>query len=152
MILRSAPGIHAGEYIYKEIGAERHVNLHHSRMIIIKSNAPKGAYCRIMALKLMLRAALRYFSDSERREVDKCDIPKKKNMYHPSCLETTSEHLRSSESPRHNNSSMFFVIILVTSCRSSLSLSRPDPAPAARVSWYSLAVLDMNVSVRIQVN
>ena len=57
------------------------------------------------------------------------------------------KHILSSESPRHNNSSMFFVIILVTSCRSSLSLSRLDPAPAARVSWYSLAVLDMNVSV-----
>ena len=56
---------------------QRHVNLHHRRMIIIKSRAPKGAYCRIMALKLMLRAALRYFSDSERSEVDKCDIPRK---------------------------------------------------------------------------
>jgi hypothetical protein len=63
--------------MYKEIGAECHVNLHHRRMIIIKSMAPKGAYCRIMALKLMLRAALRYFSDSERSEVDKCDIPRK---------------------------------------------------------------------------
>jgi hypothetical protein len=140
--------------MYKEIRAERHVNLHHSRMIIIKSIAPKGAYCRIMALKLMLRAALRYFSDSERSELDKCDIPreKSKSIATASCLETTSEHLRSSESPRHNNSSIFFVIILVTSCRSSLSLSRLDPAFAARVSWYSLAVLDMNVSVRVPVN
>jgi hypothetical protein len=136
--------------MYKENGAEGHVNLHHSRMIIIKSIAPKGAYCRIIALKLMFRAALRYFSDSERSEVDKCDIPRKSIV--ASCLETTSEHLRSSESPRHNNSSIFFVIILVTSCRSSLSLSRPDPALAARVSWYSLAVLDMNVSVRVSVN
>jgi hypothetical protein len=65
--------------MYKEIGAECHVNLHHSRMIIMRSIAPKGAYCRIMALKLMLRAALRYFSDSERSEVDKCDIPRRKN-------------------------------------------------------------------------
>jgi len=60
---------------------------------------------------------------------------------------TRRKNLLSSESPRHNNSSIFFVIILVTSCRSSLSLSRLDPAVAARVSWYSLAVLDMNVSV-----
>ena len=29
-----------------------------------------------MAWKLMLRAALRYFSDSERSELDKCDIPR----------------------------------------------------------------------------
>ena len=45
------------------------------RMIRIIRIAPNGAYCRSMALKLMLRAALRYFSDSDRREVDKCDIP-----------------------------------------------------------------------------
>ena len=140
--------------MYKKIGAECHVNLHHRRMIIIKSIAPKGAYCRIMALKLILRAALRYFSDSERSELDKCDIPRKKSKFNAtaSCPETTPEHLRSSESPRHSNSSIFFVIILVTSCRSSLSLSRLDPAFAARVSWYSLAVLDMNVSVRVPVN
>jgi hypothetical protein len=66
-----------GENIYKESGMERHVNLHQMRMIIIKTIAPKGAYCRSMALKLMLRAALRYFSDSERSELDKCDIPRK---------------------------------------------------------------------------
>jgi hypothetical protein len=65
--------------ICTKIGAECHVNLHHRRMIIMRSIAPKGAYCRIMALKLMLRAALRYFSDSERSELDKCDIPRKKS-------------------------------------------------------------------------
>src|SRR5216684_4852233 len=154
MILRPAAGIHVGN-MYREIGAECHVNLHQSRMIIIKSIAPKGAYCRNMALKLMLRAALRYFSDSERSEVDKCDIPRKASplsLHHTSCLGTTSEHLRSSESPRHNNSSIFFVIILVTSCRSSLSLSTLDPPLAARVSWYSLAVLDMNVSICDPIN
>jgi hypothetical protein len=53
----------------------------------MNSMAPKGAYCRIMALKLMLRAALRYFSDSERSEVDKCDIPKKsKSIVTASCI------------------------------------------------------------------
>jgi hypothetical protein len=78
MILRSDAGDTRGGDIYKEI-TERdcHVNLHQMRMIIMKSIAPKGAYCRSMALKLMFRAALRYFSDSERRELDKCDIPRK---------------------------------------------------------------------------
>jgi hypothetical protein len=87
MILRSAAGIHVGN-MYKEIKAECHVNLHHRRMIIMNSIAPKGAYCRIMALQLMLRAALRYFSDSERSEVDKCDIPRKKakSIVTPSCI------------------------------------------------------------------
>ena len=37
--------------------------------------APMGAYCRIIAWMLIFRAALRYFSDSERSEVDRCDIP-----------------------------------------------------------------------------
>jgi hypothetical protein len=62
--------------IYKvAVQAKCHVNLHQMRMIIIKIIAPKGAYCRSIALKLMFRAALRYFSDSERNELDKCDIP-----------------------------------------------------------------------------
>ena len=57
----------------------------------------------------------------------------------------------SKESPRHNNSSMFLVMILVTSCKSPFSLSRFDSdelaaAVAVRVSWYSRAVFDMNVS------
>jgi hypothetical protein len=42
--------------------------------------APNGAYCRNIALKLMLRAALRYFSDSVRSELDKCDIPKDEEL------------------------------------------------------------------------
>ena len=37
--------------------------------------AATGAYCRIIAWTLILRAALRYFSDSDRSDVDKCDIP-----------------------------------------------------------------------------
>jgi len=37
--------------------------------------AATGAYCRIIAWTLMLRAALRYFSDSDRSDVDRCDIP-----------------------------------------------------------------------------
>ena len=80
MILRSAAGIHVEKYVQRD-----HVNLHHRRMIIIKSIAPKGAYCRIMALKLMLRAALRYLSDSKRREVDKCDIPRQ-SIVTASCI------------------------------------------------------------------
>jgi len=74
-----------GEICTKRSERKCHVNLHHSRMIIIKSIAPKGAYCRIMALKLMLRAALRYFSDTERSEVDKCDIPRK-SIVTASCI------------------------------------------------------------------
>lgn len=34
-----------------------------------------GAYFLIMACRLMLRAALRYLADSERSEVDRCDMP-----------------------------------------------------------------------------
>jgi len=53
----------------------------------------------------------------------------------------------SRESPLHSSSSIFLVMILVTSCRSSFSLSRPDDAAlAVRVSRYSLAVFDINVS------
>jgi hypothetical protein len=37
--------------------------------------APSGAYLRSMAWKLMFRAAFRYFSDSERSEVERWDIP-----------------------------------------------------------------------------
>ena len=64
------------EYIQREAdGAKCHVNLHQMRMIIIKIIAPNGAYWRSIALKLIFRAALRYFSDSERNELDKWDIP-----------------------------------------------------------------------------
>jgi hypothetical protein len=35
----------------------------------------KGAYFLMRACRLIFRAALRYFADSERSEVDKCDIP-----------------------------------------------------------------------------
>ena len=54
----------------------------------------------------------------------------------------------SRESPLQSNSSMFFVIILVTSCRSSLSLSRFEVAAFAVLeSRYSLAVFDIKVSI-----
>ena len=43
--------------------------------MIIKTMAPTGAYCRSIAWKLTFRAALRYFSDSERRDDDRWDIP-----------------------------------------------------------------------------
>lgn len=42
---------------------------------MMKTIAASGAYCRIMAWTLIFRAALRYFSDSERSDVDKWDIP-----------------------------------------------------------------------------
>ncbi len=43
--------------------------------MIMKTMAASGAYCRIIAETLIFRAALRYFSDSERRDVDRWDIP-----------------------------------------------------------------------------
>jgi hypothetical protein len=56
-------------------------------------------------------------------------------------------YARSSESPRQSSSSMFLVMIRVTSCSSLFSVSRaPPPALAVRVSWYNLAVFDMKVS------
>jgi len=54
---------------------------------------------------LMLRAALRYFSDSDRKDVDRCDI-------------------RSSESPLHNSSSTFMV-------RSTIIVRAVDTLPLA---------------------
>lgn len=45
------------------------------RMMRINNTPPRGAYCRSIAWKLIFRAALRYFSDSDRSDVDKCDIP-----------------------------------------------------------------------------
>lgn len=112
-------------------------NLHHSKIMRMKATAPSGAYCRNMAWKLMLRAALRYFSDSERKEVDKWDMPEVQESSGKPEASKLRVHARSSESPLHNNSSMFFVMILVTSCNSSFSLSMPDAfaALAVRVSW-----------------
>lgn len=50
-------------------------NRHQMKMMSSRAIAPIGAYWRIMALRLMFRAAFRYFSDSERSEVERCDIP-----------------------------------------------------------------------------
>jgi hypothetical protein len=41
----------------------------------MNATAANGAYWRIIALILIFLAAFRYFSDSERREVDRWDIP-----------------------------------------------------------------------------
>lgn len=62
--------------------------------------------------------------------------------------------LLSSESPRQRSSSIFFVIMRVTSWSSSLSLSKFElpEALAALVSRYKRAVFDMNVSVVERVN
>lgn len=49
-------------------------NLHHKKKITIRATPPRGAYCRSIAWKLMFFAARRYFSDSVRREVERCDI------------------------------------------------------------------------------
>ena len=98
----------------------------------------------------MFRAALRYFSDSERSDVDRCDISEKIIRQFACIVRETTEDALSRESPRHRSSSMFFVIMRVTSCRSSFSLSILEAAAlAVRVSWYNLAVLLMKVSVNI---
>ena len=41
----------------------------------MSATAPSGAYWRIIALMLIFLAAFRYFSDSERNDVDRWDIP-----------------------------------------------------------------------------
>lgn len=111
-----------------------HENRHHSMMIRISATAPNGAYCRMSAWMFMFLAALRYFSDSERREVDRCDIPVRCRSMKEEHIE--SPHSLSNESPLHKSSSMFLVIIRVTSCNSLFKLSKfDDPAvSAARVS------------------
>jgi hypothetical protein len=47
------------------------------KMMNSSAIAPTGAYWRIIALKLMFRAALWYFFDSVRKEVERCDIPER---------------------------------------------------------------------------
>ena len=62
-------------------------------------------------------------------------------------------HVRSSESPLQSSSSMFLVMMRVTSCSSSLSLSNGELlALIFRVSWYSLVVFAMNVSEEVHVS
>lgn len=115
-------------------------------MITRNATAPKGAYCRMSAWRFTFLAALRYFSDSERKEVDRCDIPAKCQGMKEELAE--SQRSLSNESPLHRSSSIFLVMMRVTSCKSLFILSKfDDPAAlAARVSWYSRAVLDMKVS------
>ena len=45
------------------------------KMMRMRATAPMGAYCRIIALMLIFLAARRHFSDSDRSEVDKWDMP-----------------------------------------------------------------------------
>jgi len=61
--------------VYTSLPGQPHENLQYSSIIRINATAPNGAYWRIMALILIFLAAFRYFSDSERREVDRWDIP-----------------------------------------------------------------------------
>jgi hypothetical protein len=46
-------------------------------MKMMKNNPmpPTGAHFRIKSSRLMFRAALRYLADSDRREVDRVDMP-----------------------------------------------------------------------------
>jgi hypothetical protein len=61
--------------VYTSLPSQPHENLQYSSMIRMNAMAANGAYWRIMALMLIFLAAFRYFSDSERREVDRWDIP-----------------------------------------------------------------------------
>lgn len=90
-----------------------HPNLQYSKIMIIKATAPNGAYCRIMACRLIFLAALRYFSESVRSEAERCDIPV--NQQSRMVKTEAYKNELSSESPRHSSSSIFLVIILVTS-------------------------------------
>lgn len=58
-----------------------HENLHQSNIIRMKATAPSGAYWRIIALMLIFLAAFLYFSDSDRRDVDRCDIPRRRRQF-----------------------------------------------------------------------
>jgi len=106
---------------------------------------------------LTFLAALRYLSDSERSDVERCDISEREKgvrMTKPLTQGRQAKALLSSESPRQRSSSIFFVIIRVTSCSSSFSLSKFElpAALAALVSRYNRAVFDMNVSLVELVN
>ena len=104
---------------------------------------------------LTFLAALRYRSDSERSDVERCDISEMGARVSKSLTQgRQAKALLSSESPRQRSSSIFFVIIRVTSCSSSLSLSKFElpAALAALVSLYNRAVFDMNVSLAELVN
>lgn len=83
-----------------------------------------GAYLRIIASTLILRAARRYLSDSSRRLEDIDDMSGRGQC---------SAYVRSKLSPRHSKSSIFFVMIFWTSCKSSLSRSKCDPAAVSAV-------------------
>ena len=88
-----------------------------------------------MASQLIFRAARRYFSDSERSDVERWDISAgdQINKDEPNIIKIKSENSLSKLSPLHKSSSIFFVIILVTSCKSSFNRSKLDPAVADAV-------------------
>jgi hypothetical protein len=50
-------------------------NLQYRNKVMNNPMPTSGAYFRMRAWRLMFLAALRYFADSERSEVDRWDIP-----------------------------------------------------------------------------
>lgn len=113
------------------------------KTIMKKAIPPTGAHFRNIAWRLILRAALRYFADSDRSEVDKVDMPGRRVSILARSTECDS---RSKLSPRHNRSSMFLVMIRVTSCSSAFILSRlleppgVSPAPCANAAVCAVRV------------
>lgn len=88
-------------------------NRHHMKMMKTIPIPPTGTHFRNSISRLMFLAAFLYFADSDRNEVDRCDIPAV-SSFEPL-------HSRSKLSPRQSRSSMFFVMILVTSFRFSFN-------------------------------
>ena len=83
-----------------------------------------GAHFRISAWRLMFLAAFRYFTDSARKEVERCDMPRVVSwvlMNEAEKAASSDQNSRSRLSPRHSRSSIFFVMILVTSFKLSFS-------------------------------
>lgn len=111
-------------FLWSSMHTRLQKNRHQIRMIIISPTAPIGPYCFSSSSQLILTAAFRYFLLSSLSLPDISPI-------------------RSRLSPRYRRSSIFFVITLVTSRSSSLSLSR---FWLARLSWYVFFVRWMKVS------
>ena len=80
-----------------------------------------GAHFRNNASRLMFLAAFLYLTDSARSDVDRWDIPR--TSYQHPYPSVRSHHLdsRSRLSPLHSKSSIFFVMILVTSFKFSFN-------------------------------
>ena len=94
-----------------------------------------GAYCRIIACMSIFRATLPYFSESDRNDADRCDVPGVYMSAGPRKRVRkgvrTVKRVSSLQKLRH---------FRVTSCSSSLSLS--NELLVVHVCWHSRVVFD----------